>query len=389
MCYVNWRLGFEIELIAPRGLSRQTLAQQIAQQTGGSVRRFFHLQIEPSKVPEKPVFSSLTLGFEVIDREGSIIAKCVDDLTLQKDCNRSIPPKQNWYRIVSDDVRLLRLIAKQTSPESSLAEVLDPIAALFDTQTETDFNGMVKVSDESGASVAIAAPLPGERERPCELITPPIEKEHLHHLEFLLNIARSLDFKIPIEGAIHIHFDADPLCSSETISNLVNLLWAYGNNLKLMVSTNPNCRHLGTWPKSLIKVVQAPDFRSLNWHEAKNRLQQVGLTKYCDYNLFNLVEALPNKTTFEVRIFPVWLHGQAIMEAAGLFEAILKLAISPEPISYLPPQSWSQTLMNKFLQKLPLSTELHTLWQNRLESVRFRGGVVPARVRVDQGLPSC
>ena len=112
--------------------------------------------------------------------------------------------------------------------------------------------------------------------------------------------------------------------------------------------------------------MQASDFRSLKWYEAKKRLQKVGLTKYCDYNLFNLVESIKNKRTFEVRIFPVWLQGQTIMEAAGLFAAILKLATSPQPISYLPPQKWSQTLMSKFLNSLPLSTELRTVWLNRL-----------------------
>ena len=366
MWEVNWKLGVEIELIAPRGLSRQTLAQVLAQQIRGSVRRFFHPQTEPSKVPGKDIFENLTLGFEVIDREGCLIAKCVDDLTLQRDCNRRMPPKPDWYRIVSDDARLLRLIARQTSPESSLTEVLRPIAALFGTEIETGPNGMVKVPDETGASVAIALPLPGERERPCELITPPIEREHLKRLELLLNIARSLKFTIPIEGATHIHFDAAPLCSAQTISNLVNLLWAYGDNLKLLVGTNPNCCRLGAWSESLIEIIRASDFCSLNWHRARERLQQVKLTKYCDYNLFNLVYSLPNKRTFEVRIFPVWLHGREIMEAAGLFEAILKLAISPQSILFLPPQPWSKNLMTKFLNDLPLSTELRTIWQERI-----------------------
>lgn len=55
---------------------------------------------------------------------------------------------------------------------------------------------------------AIATPLPGERERPCEIITPPLQNNYRDYLETILNAARDLDFTIPQEGAIHIHFDA-------------------------------------------------------------------------------------------------------------------------------------------------------------------------------------
>jgi hypothetical protein len=45
------RIGFEIELLAPRGSGRRTLADRIRREQGGRVERFFHTDSEPSLVP--------------------------------------------------------------------------------------------------------------------------------------------------------------------------------------------------------------------------------------------------------------------------------------------------------------------------------------------------
>jgi hypothetical protein len=37
---LSWKMGFEIELLAPRGQSRESLARRIAADIGGSVERF-------------------------------------------------------------------------------------------------------------------------------------------------------------------------------------------------------------------------------------------------------------------------------------------------------------------------------------------------------------
>jgi hypothetical protein len=73
-------------------------------------------------------------------------------------------------------------------------------------------------------------------------------------------------------------------------------------------------------------VLTSPTFVHLAWEDAREQLAQLQLTKYCDFNLRNLVHSVPNKHTFEVRILPVWLHGEKIVEAAALFAAILQWA---------------------------------------------------------------
>ena len=302
---LNCKIGFEIELLAQKGLSRQSLAEAIAKQHGGKVRRFFYPQSEPSKVPGNPLFHNLTLGFESIDPQGKLIARCVDDLTLQDDLEKARPPLAGWYRIVSDDLRLLQLIKQQANPANPLSEVLNPIAELFGTEVTEGTGGMFRVTDEMASPIAIATPLPGERERPCELITVPIETDHFKKLESLLKPARDLGLMIPTEAATHFHFDATSLCSTPVFSNLVKLLWSQGDDLRQKVGTNSKCRRLGPWPEELIKLVNNPGFRQLPWPQAQIHLRKLNLSKYCDFNLKNFIHSIPEKNTFEARIFPV------------------------------------------------------------------------------------
>lgn len=371
MSFLNWKIGFEIELMAPRGLSRQDLAESIASANDAGVRRVFHPQSELSQVPGTPLFHNLTLGFEVIDRQGILIARCVDDLTLINDLDKTHEPQPGWYRIVSDDTRFLQLVTCQADPACELPEVLKPIASLFATVPEVGPGGMVRVADSTGNPIAIAAPLPGERERPCELITPPIDANHFERLETLLSTAHSLGFTIPAEGATHLHFDAEPLCSARVFANLVNFLWTHGENLKRLVGSNPNCRRLGMWDRELLVVVNESDFCDLSWSDAKAGLTKLQLTKYCDFNLKNLIHSIPNKHTFEARIFPSWIHPQPIIEAAVLMEAILRYAITASKIPPTAPLEWKLESVQEFLEALPIAEDFRKVWLSRAAEPGF------------------
>lgn len=326
---IHWTIGVEVELLAPRGASRRTLAEAIAAQCGGAVHAIFHHQSEPSLAPGMTTFENLTLGFEVRDADGATVARCVDDLTLQDDLDRQAAPAPGWFRIVSDDARLLRLIARTGRADAGPAAALAPLAALFGAPLDhVDEHGMVRLVDETGAPVAIAAPLPGERERPCELVTPPMARDHAGRLEALLAPARALGFTLAKESATHIHFDAGPLRSARVVRNLVRLLEERGEALKRAVGVNPHCRRLGAWPAALRETVEAPDFADLSWPEAQGRLKTLGLTKYCDFNLRNFVHDTPGKPTFEVRVLPGLCDAQPILTAAARFEALLREALA-------------------------------------------------------------
>ncbi len=363
---LSGKVGIEIELLAPRGASRETLAAAIAASYQGSVRRYFHPQSEPSKIPGTPILENLTLAFEVLDAQGQTVARCVDDLTLQVDCDRKAPPSPGWYRIVSDDLRLLKLVSRVANPEDSLLDVLNPVAELFGLAPQVSAGGMVKVAGDGESPIAIAAPLPGERDRPCELITPPWDSQNLYKLKDFLSIAQKLGFTAPAEGATHFHFDAGPLCDARVFKNLVNLLWTYGPHLRRLVGTNPRCRRLGSFPPALIDLVQQPEWETLSWPDAVEQLRPLKLTKYCDFNLKNIVYAPADKHTFEARIFPVWLTAEPFYQAIGLMDGILRRSHSSKAVPFKAPQPWNAQEIKAFLSELPLSDALLQHWQSRV-----------------------
>jgi hypothetical protein len=353
----NWTTGFEIELLAPRGSSRLDLAQGVARLRGGSVRRFFHAQAEPSKVEGRPTFENVTPGFEALDGAGRPIARFVDDMTLQAGLARNAPALPGWYRIVTDDGRLLRLAMRNCDPAAPLERVLAPIARLFGTEADAHASGMISVLDDRGVSVAIAAPLPGERERACEIVTPPLRDEQDAALGFLLGEARAAGFSLPLEGATHIHFDATPLMSAGAIVNLVAVLSVHGDALKRLVGTNPNCIRLGKWPDRLSALVATPGFVALDWPAARKALATVGLRKYCDFNLLNLATADSAKHTFEVRVLPAVLDSRPIIEAAELFAGLLRWCIEPPGKIHRIPAN-----LKELIAALPIAPQAQARW---------------------------
>jgi len=374
MTRIHWRLGAEIELLAPPGKSRLDLATAIAQTHDAEVERFFHPQSEPSLVPGTPIFHNLTLGYKIQHPHHGWIASCVDDLTLQSDLNREASPQTGWYRIISDDERLLRLVQRQADARQPVENVLEPIARLFGTTPSTGPGGMVRVDDLLEASIAIAAPLPGERERPCELVTAPLEDQHQAQLEQLLGLARSLGFTAPIEGATHLHFDATRLQNAPAFANLVQLLWTHGDLLKGLVGTNSHCRRLGSWPNALMETVTRSSFRSLQWSEARAELQALKLSKFCDFNLANCIHGHPTKNTVEIRILPVHLESGPLLVVAALFAAILERSTEkPLPFSAAPSYD-----LEALLENLPLSQAQRSYWR-ALRAPPPRAPTLPAR----------
>jgi len=335
---IRWKIGCEIELLAPKGSSRRTLAEHYAGQTG-SVHPFFHPQSEISLVPDTPVFENLTLGFEARDASGAMIARCVDDLTLADDLDREHPPRDGWFRVVSDDGRLLNLVMRVGRADAGPFEAVAPVAALFGTEPEVFAEGMVRVTDRNRAPIAIATLLPGERERPCEIVTPPIERDHEARLEALLAPARALGFTIPKEAAVHVHFDGARFRDARAFRNLVRLVETWAPAIKRVVETNPRCRRLGGWPEALHEVVEDDEFVTLVWQDAQERLQATGLTKYCDVNLKNIVHDVPDKPTIEARIFPGLDSTTKILDCAAMFEAVLWLAVDTHEITRAAPSS--------------------------------------------------
>lgn len=330
------------------------------------MQRFFHPQAEPSLVANKPVFQNLTLGFRVLDRNGHWQLSCVDDLTLQDDLDPHRPPLPGWYRIVGDEIRLLRLVEAQCDPEVSHDRVLEPLARLFHSQVTQNSAGMARVTDTEGASLAIAAPLPGERERPCELVVAPLEQDHRRIWGAYLQLARDLGFSLPLEGATHLHFDATPLCNAAVLARLVRLLEILQPCLYPLMATNPRCRRLGPWPVALRERVVQDDFSVLSWSQARAVLGEIPLSKYCDVNLLNMVQGKANKHTIEVRLLPALLEADSLMALARFWAGLFRRVLQDLPAlpSSTPEPQWVLALVG-------MPEEDQPFWETRLAALGY------------------
>jgi hypothetical protein len=317
------RVGVEIELLTPRGRTRADLAGAIADRVGGRVEPVFHRDSEPSAVPGMSSFRHLTRGFTVLDGAGDEVCSVVDDITIVAGLDVRAAPLPGWHRIVTDDPRLLNLLATTCDPAADLADVLDPVARLFGTRVQQAGGSIRKVVDRDGASVAMAAPLPGERQRPAEIVTPPLAAGHADALERLLAPARELGCTVPVEAAVHLHFDAAPLRTPRALANLVELFAAWRPALWRVLATNPACRRLGPPPAALVEL--APKLRELDgWAQVGPLLDGIELTKYSDLNLTAMVRAPEVKDTVEVRVLPGADTAQAIMGRARIVEGLLE-----------------------------------------------------------------
>jgi hypothetical protein len=316
------RVGFEIELLTPRGTTRADLARAIATAAGGRVERVFHPDSEPSAVPGMGSFRHLTPGFTVFDAAGARVCDVVDDVTVVADLDVRAQPLPGWYRVLTDDARLLNLLAGVCDPDAGLAEVLDPVAELFGTAVQAGGRSIHRVADRDGASVAMAAPLPGERHRPAEIVTVPLERDHAAALDRLLGPAGELGCTVPVEAAVHLHLDAAPFRSARAFANVVALFAHWRPALWQLFGTNPACRRLAPPPPALVEML--PKLRELgSWAEVAAAVADVGLTKYSDVNLVNVVRAPAVKDTLEVRILPGAATTGAIIARAAVVEGLL------------------------------------------------------------------
>ncbi|WP_433383343.1 amidoligase family protein [Actinoplanes sp. CA-142083] len=326
------RIGFEIELMAPQGRSRRSLAYDLAGRIGGRIRPVWHHDSEPSLVPGLGRFLHLTQGFEVLRADGSQVCTLVDDITLRDGLQPATPAPPGWYRVLSDDSRLLTLLAARCDPGAPLERVLDPVADLWGTAPEM-VGDVCRLDDPEGATVALVAPQGAERERPCEIVTPPLTERHAEALEELLEPARELGFTIPNEAAVHLHLDGRPFRDPRTLANVVLLFAHYRDGLRELLQTNPACRRLAPLPAQLVAAATAdkPDIDAL-----RQAADEGDLTKYFDVNLTQLLKDRPLRDTLEIRILPGAIDAESIVNRAALVELLLDRCEDPEPFPVAP-----------------------------------------------------
>ena len=325
------RIGFEIELMAPPGLSRHTLAHELADRCGGRVRPVWHHDSEPSLVPGLGRFLHLTRGFEVRRPDGGLHCTLVDDVALLAGLDPRAAPAPGWFRILSDDPRLLRLLAAHSDPGGSLPTALDATARLWGSAVQRH-GDVFRLDDAAGATIALAAPQGGERERPCEIVTPPLDRDHRAALHALLGPARELGFTVPTEAAVHLHLDGAPFRRADALANVVRLFAHWREPLRALLRTNPACRRLAPLPEALVWAVRGVPTRD----DLRRAAAEGGLTKFFDVNLTQLLTDTPVRDTIEIRILPGAIDADAVVDRAALVELLLERCLAPEPIPEAP-----------------------------------------------------
>ncbi len=337
------RTGFEIELMAPPGRSRESLALDLATGCGGQVRPVWHHDSEPSLVPGLGRFLHLTQGFEVRRDDGTLLCTLVDDVTLIAGLDRAAAAPSGWFRILSDDPRLLSLLATHSDPGGDSGTALDATARLWGTAVQ-QVGDVYRLDDPAGATIALAAPQGGERERPCEIVTPPLSGDHGAALEDLLGPARALGFTVPLEAAVHLHLDGAPFRPPYALANVVRLFAHWRQPLRTLLHTNPACRRLAPLPEPLVEAVGGiPSSDDLRKAAADG-----GLSKFFDVNLTQLLTDTPVRDTIEIRILPGAIDADDILNRAGLVELLLDRCLDQEPFPAPPadPDAAAAALLN-------------------------------------------
>jgi hypothetical protein len=325
------RIGFEIELMAPPGSSRRTLARELADRCGGRVRPVWHHDSEPSLVPGLGRFLHLTQGFEVRRGDGRLLCTLVDDVTLLAGLEPRAAAQPGWFRILSDDPRLLRLLAAHSDPGGTLGAALDATAQLWGSTVQRH-GDVYRLDDAAGVTIALAAPHGGERERPCEIVTPPLTGDHRGALEELLGPARDLGFTVPREAAVHLHLDGAPFRRPHALANVVRLFGHWRDALRAVLQTNPACRRLAPLPDPLVRAAGGvPAYDDLRKAAAEG-----GLTKFFDVNLTQLLTDTPVRDTIEIRVLPGATDADDIVNRAALVELLLDRCLDQEPFPAAP-----------------------------------------------------
>jgi hypothetical protein len=117
-----------------------------------------------------------------------------------------------------------------------------------------------------------------------------------------------------------------------------------------------------------MEITSSDRFPELDWGEARIAIGALALSKYCDFNLVNIVAENRAKHTFEVRILPAHLRPEPIIEAAILFEALLRWCSRAESQGV----NSSKSLM-ALLQCLPLEASSARRWCDRAQALGVGG----------------
>ena len=322
------RTGFEIELLAPVGQSREALAHRLATAIGGSVHVGLKYISEGLYTPNQPV-CDLTLTWIVKDADGQWFATLMDDITIRDELDPKAETPDGYYRIVMDDVRLaLWMQERACSDRLEPEHVTRPLLECFRAQLSAPGDGRAQhashrvVADPWEHTLAVVALYPGQRERVCEVVTRPLTRdERFSAISSIVEAARDLDFTIPQEGALHLHLDRDPWRSAPRLAALILNFSAERKQWYERLQPNPRCRRLGPFSQAVVDAARS--YQGDDFEEFSELLWQARPEKHCDISILDILRHNPVQPTVEIRCLPLRLDLEEVQTRVEWIEAKL------------------------------------------------------------------
>lgn len=324
------RVGIELELLAPPKRSRRRLADEIAGKIGGRVVMNWHYDSDRSRHPEFGSFAYLTPAFDVVGKHGRALVRLADDATIATDLDRTAPGAKGWRRLVAGDRDWLTRLKPYLAPLAEIDENVERAAAALDLRVEPRGRRLCLL-DTAGELVAEVAGVTGERPRVAEAISPPLSSGVAEWIDLVAGTATELDFGLPIEGATHLHYDAEPFRAPAAFRRLVLAFSGDLADVRRRFASNTNCRGIGPLDPALTAVVEAGDYDSLSWDEVRRRCRATGVvTKYCDINLQHILADVPRIDTVEFRMLPATLDRDQFAHLHGEVEALIDSIVASD-----------------------------------------------------------
>lgn len=332
------RTGFELELLAPKGKTRKELADRLARTWGGSVRYGLKfLGAFDQRGADEPL-CKLNLAFRV-EKDGKQLVDIVDDCTIESELDREAKPIRGSFLLVTNDVRLGHW-AEQVAwvDRLDVRAMLQPFFDTFFGDLGEPGEGGVRrdqraVFDRLGNTLAVLSPPERDRERVAEIVTRPLlAAEREEFLADILDAARELEFFIPSEGALHVHYDAGPWRDTRRLAQLIDAFAAQRHRLRHAVQTNPACKRLGSYGDDVVGAAMEELSRIANGNRATPfpefaaRILEAGTNKFVDLNIQGVVKKRPKQPTLEARFFPMAMEIDRIMDMLGTVEDFLLTA---------------------------------------------------------------
>ena len=245
------KVGYELELLTPVGLTRKSIAEAFAKKYALKLKSNFHRESElwPGS-QNKTSYYCLTKCFELWNSNHWSF-RFVNDMTIQESLIVNTPESEDWYHILSDDIRLIDLILQNCNSDSKTSEILKPIADFYKTEVKSHDN-IYSVTGKKSKLICGAHSRMTDRNRICEIITAPIADDYQAQLAEIVELAKTTGCAVPVEGAFHIHFDGLAFANSKTLLKMIRYFYIWSDVLKSIIPPNPNCKRLGEYSQEIV-----------------------------------------------------------------------------------------------------------------------------------------